>query len=638
MIRGTLTRNIQRPQRSLLGGQPITIIKITNTQIRWASEKKKKFKTPPAVEKVLTFFFPREADTNLDGKVDGQEAVDFIQKTTEKRLMSSWEQRYGGDGYRFPDYIEKWGRKPFYSVGVVFLGGSVFCSFMTNTMCWGALLPTAFYWGVGLRDIAQTKSTIRRNFPFIGNVRYILESFRPEIRQYFIESDHEEQPFSRNNRSIVYKRAKGISDSQAFGTRKDVYAPNYMWLQHSIFKTSHCDPKDSRTIVGVGDITYSASLLNISGMSYGALSNAAVKALNFGAKKGNFYHNTGEGGVSDWHKSAGADIVWNIGTGYFGCRDMETGKFSEEKFMETINNTPQIKMIEIKLSQGAKPGHGGLLPAEKVTEEIARIRGVKMGENCNSPPLHSTFNGPYELAAFASRLRELSGRPVGIKLCVGNRSEVATLVKALIDNPVDFITVDGGEGGTGAAPFEFSNRVGTPLEMGIILMDDLLRGAGIRDRIKIIGSGKIASAFGIIKTLVYGADFCNAARSMMFAMGCIQALKCDTNKCPTGIATQDPALISGLNYLDKGERVYNFQKSTVEAACHLIGALGLEGPGRVDRRHIVIPNREIGAGGCQNFAEVHPMVEHGCLLNGTGPKELQHIWDNCEKVTGFMKN
>lgn len=580
---------------------------------------------------LLTRLFPK-ADLDQDGKVDAQEALQFLQVQAENSMTHSWERRYGGQTHRVPDYIEKWGRRPFYITGSAFMVGSIGLSINAGALCWFAAVPTALFWFIGLKDIAQNHSTIRRNFPVIGNIRYILESIRPEIRQYFIESDHEEAPFSRANRSIVYSRSKGEGDTQSFGTRANLEDPTYMWFNHSLFKATDMDPAHTRTRVGVGDITYDAALLNISGMSYGALSSAAVKALNMGAKKGDFYHNTGEGGVSDWHKCGGADIAWNIGTGYFGCRDMATGGFSREIFSQTLKEAPQIRMIELKLSQGAKPGHGGLLPGAKVTPEIARVRGIPAGKDCHSPALHTAFSGPEEMADFIAELRELSQRPVGVKLCVGDRIETAAMIRALKDNPCDFITVDGGEGGTGAAPFEFSNRVGTPLSQGIVLVDDLLRGAGLRDRIKIIGSGKVASAFGLCRTLAYGADFCNAARSMMFALGCIQALKCNTNKCPVGVTTQDPVLIAGLNYLNKAERVFQFQKRTVEASCDLMGAMGLDCPSKMTREFLMMREGGGVSGSAKSFAQFHPIVPSGALLEGKADPDLQRLWDQSAQL------
>eukprot|EP00397_Hematodinium_sp_SG-2012_P014008 GEMP01014234.1.p1 GENE.GEMP01014234.1~~GEMP01014234.1.p1 ORF type:complete len:604 (+),score=130.47 GEMP01014234.1:202-2013(+) len=579
------------------------------------------------IQRVLTRVLPKRADVDSDGKITGKEAGIFVQGEMETRLSKAWERRYGGDSDRFPGFLEHWGRGPFFITGSGLAAATVFACASSGSIFMPLFIPTACYWALGIRDIAQRTSAIRHNFPVIGNMRSLFESIRPEIRQYFIEGDHDENPFSRANRSVVYKRAKNLSDTQSFGTRRSVYEDGYTWFNHSTFGVTKLDAADCRTLIGDGDITYNAALLNVSGMSFGALSNAAVTALNKGAKKGGFYHNTGEGGISDWHRSAGADVVWNVGTGYFGCRTID-GQFSREKFLQTLEEVPQTRMIELKLSQGAKPGHGGMLPGGKVTEEIARIRGIPAGEDCHSPPMHSAFKGPRGLADFITELRELSQRPVGVKVCVGNHLEIVALIRAIkeANAPLDFITVDGGEGGTGAAPFEFSNHVGTPLADGIVVVDDLLRGAGMRQRIKIIGSGKVASAYGLVRTLAYGADMTAAARSMLFAIGCIQALQCNTNTCPTGITTQDPALIRGLNVPVKGERVYNFQKNTVAAACDIMGAMGCESPQDVEREHLMIRigNHE---GKNKSFETICPTCPDGVLLEGRGPAELQELWD-----------
>jgi glutamate synthase domain-containing protein 2 len=391
---------------------------------------------------------------------------------------------------------------------------------------------------------------------------------RPEIRQYFVEADLEGTPFNRENRSLIYSRSKKMSDTMPLGTRRDVYEVGYEWVNHSIW--AEVVPKENERITFGGPDClqpYSGSILNISGMSYGALSENAIVALSTAAKLGGFYHNTGEGGISRFHREGGGDLVWNVGTGYFGCRT-EGGQFCERMFAENAC-TPQVKMVEIKLSQGAKPAHGGMLPKEKITPAIAEARGLVgrgLTEDCNSPARHSAFANPRELMLFVRKLRGLSGgKPVGFKLCVGRPKEFAALVRAMLETGVapDFITVDGGEGGTGAAPPEFSNHVGMPLMEGIWVVRSILEGAGLRDRVKIIASGRVVSGFSLVKALAMGADACNAARAMMFALGCIQALKCNTNKCPTGITTQDPELMQGLHVPSKALRVANFQMGTV---------------------------------------------------------------------------
>lgn len=485
---------------------------------------------------------------------------------------------------------------------------------------------TAYYWYQGLYDMRQHTHAIKRNFPVLGNFRYILEVLRPEIRQYFIEADREALPFSRADRSVVYQRAKGVPDSEAFGTKTDLYQNGFTWINHSMFPV-HIKEENRRIPIGQYNTLctqpYSAAILNVSGMSYGALSDNAILALNTGAQLGGFYHNTGEGGISEFHTRPGGDLVWNVGTGYFGCRGKD-GKFSPEQFAERATQ-PQVKMIELKLSQGAKPAHGGVLPKAKITPAIAHARGVGMDKDVNSPPRHSAFSNYYELIEFLMVLQELSGgKPVGFKLCVGRHSEFMCIVKAMLEVGFvpDFITVDGAEGGTGAAPPEFQNFVGMPLVDGLRFVDNALRGAGIRDQTKIICAGKIIHGYDIVEKLALGADLCNAARAMMFSLGCIQSLKCNTNQCPTGIATQDRELMRGLDVENKGVRVYNYQKATVEAAFELMGAMGIHHPDdlmpdmiscRKDQKHDTLDH-------------MYPTVPKGCLLDGTGPTRLQKSW------------
>lgn len=538
----------------------------------------------------------------------------------------SWNKRYGGMTNRaLPDFIEKWGRKPFFQFGVVAGLGSVTTSAILGGSWWLTVPMVGAYWLVGRSDIISAQA-VRRNFPVLGHFRYILESIRPEIRQYFIESDQEAAPFSRECRAVAYQRAKGLDPTQSFGTRRNILEVGYEWMEHSNLSPGSAATADEMR-VPIGERSqqpYTAALLNISAMSYGAISRNAVLALNSGAKIGGFYHNTGEGGVSPWHLEMGGDIVWNIGTGYFGCRTPE-GTFSEEHFLKTALH-PNIKMIEVKLSQGAKPGHGGLLPASKLTQELADIRGVPMGQDVHSPASHSAFSGPEGLVTFMARLRELSGKPVGFKMCVGSVQETVAMVKAMhrLQEWPDFITIDGGEGGTGAAPPVFSDRVGWPLEEALVLVDDLLTGAGLRDKVKIICAGKIVSSFAMVRALALGADACNTARGMMFALGCIQALKCNTNKCPTGIATQNPDLMEGLCVHSKKERVANYQRLTVRGAAELLAAGGFKSPRELRRRHI---KRRVSEVSISDLGEIHPEVPAGALLTGQGPKIYQHIWD-----------
>ncbi|HNP34073.1 MAG TPA: glutamate synthase-related protein, partial [Flavobacterium sp.] len=402
---------------------------------------------------------------------------------------------------------------------------------------------------MGLYDMFQSKHTIRRNFPLLGRMRYLLESIGPEMRQYFVETDLEGKPFNRLQRGLVYERSKKAIDSQPFGTQLNVYDEGYEWINHSIRAISFSNVNENpRVRIGSSQCEkpYDASLFNISAMSFGALSKNAILALNDGAKQGGFYHNTGEGGLSPYHLQGG-DVVWNIGTGYFSCRN-EDGTFNYDEFVKraTLNS---VKMIEIKFSQGAKPGHGGILPKEKVTDEIAAIRLVSKGHDIVSPPTHSAFTTPKELMDFVKLLRKGSGgKPIGMKICIGNKSEFLSICKAMVETKtyLDFITVDGGEGGTGAAPQEYSDHVGMPLREALAFVYDALNGFGIKDQIKIICSGKVITGFDIIKNLSIGADLCNSARGMMFALGCIQALECHANTCPTGVATQDPQLMKGL--------------------------------------------------------------------------------------------
>ncbi|AWL11531.1 Glutamate synthase (ferredoxin) [Saliniradius amylolyticus] len=454
---------------------------------------------------------------------------------------------------------------------------------------WLLLVPLATF-GLGLLDLLQKEHSIRRNFPFFGRGRWLMEGLRPFARQYFVESDMDGRPINRMFRSIVYQRAKGAMDSNPYGTKVDVYRAGYEWIAHSMDAKNIKDINTSPTVtIGGSDCQqpYEAALLNISGMSFGALSDHAVKALNKAARLGGFYHNTGEGSISDYHLEYGGDLVWQIGTGYFGCRD-QNGQFSPDAFAEKAAYD-SVRMIEIKLSQGAKPGHGGILPAGKNSEEIARIRLVEPHTDVISPSTHSAFSTPIEMMQFIQKLRELSkGKPVGIKLCIGRRSEFIALCKAMRETHIhpDFITVDGGEGGTGAAPLEYSNSVGMPLHDSIAFVEDCLIGFDLRDKIKIIASGKILTGFHLVRALALGADLCNSARGMMLALGCVHSLICNTNRCPTGITTQDRQLIAGLDVEDKAERVARYQKETVHSAVDITSSSGLKSPNKLKRYHL----------------------------------------------------
>ena len=429
---------------------------------------------------------------------------------------------------------------------------------------------------IGVYNIIQEKHAILRNFPVLGYFRYLFEMIAPEIQQYFIERSTDGKPFSRNQRSLVYQRAKNIDSNSPFGTQLNLNVDSYEGIKHSIFPAK-VNEELPRVLVGGKDCKqpYLASLLNISAMSFGSLSEHAVRALNIGAQKGQFYQNTGEGGLTDYHLEGGGDITWQIGTGYFGCRDA-AGNFSPEKFSEKAN-LPNVKMIEIKLSQGAKPGHGGVLPAAKNTLQIAKIRGVEPYTMILSPPSHSAFSDAKGLVHFIAQLRELSnGKPIGFKLCIGNTAEFESICHEMIAEDVypDFITIDGAEGGTGAAPLEFADGVGMPFEPALIFVNKTLVGLNIRDKIRVIGSGKIISGYSILHAIALGADMCNSARGFMFSLGCIQALRCHNNECPTGVATQNKMLMKGLVVTDKSERVYHFHKNTLHAANELLAAAG----------------------------------------------------------------
>jgi glutamate synthase domain-containing protein 2 len=468
---------------------------------------------------------------------------------------------------------------------------------------------------IGYIDIFQKKHTIKRNFPVLGNIRYLLEKMRPEIMQYFVETDTEGAPINRLFRTLIYERAKKVNDTTPFGTQMDVYRVGYEWMDHSIYAKNHVDFKNEpRILVGGKDCTkpYSASILNISAMSFGALSQNAVLAMNSGAKKGGFAHNTGEGGISPYHKQPGGDLIWQVGTGYFGCRKPD-GSFCPDTFQKnaTIDN---VKMIELKISQGAKPGHGGILPASKNTAEIAAIRHVEPHTDVLSPPGHTAFKDAEGLMHFIKQLRDLcGGKPVGFKLCVGKENEFEDICKAMITTGIkpDFITVDGGEGGTGAAPIEFSNSIGMPLRDGLSFVIDTLNGYDLKKDIKVIASGKIFSGFHMARVIALGADMCNSARAMMMATGCIQALECNKNTCPVGVATQNKSLMKGLNVKDKATRVANYHEETVKSFIELMAASGVCNPKELQRKHI---NRRVSAINILSYEDIFPSIEEGSLL------------------------
>ncbi|MEX1001021.1 MAG: FMN-binding glutamate synthase family protein [Crocinitomicaceae bacterium] len=469
----------------------------------------------------------------------------------------------------------------FISAGICALGYLVHWNWLYLFVLFGPLIL------IGFMDMFQNKHAIKKNFPVIGNLRYILEGISPEIQQYFVERRTDGAPINKNYRAMIYQRSKNIGATHPFGTEENVYEEGYEFITHSLYP-SETPKEEPRVMIGVGQCSqpYSASLYNISAMSFGSLSKNAVMALNQGAKMGNFFHNTGEGGVSPYHLQGG-DVCWQIGTGYFGCRTPEGG-FSEEVFKENATR-PEVKLIEVKLSQGAKPGHGGVLPGKKNTPEIAKIRGVEPGKTILSPPGHSAFQGPQGLLEFCDRLRELSGgKPVGFKLCIGKPQEFEDICLAMVKTGryPDFISIDGAEGGTGAAPLEFANYVGLPLYTGLVMADTLLKKHGVRDRIKVIASGKVFNGFGILKAISMGADLTQSARAMMLSIGCIHAQLCNTNTCPVGVATQNKSLMKGLNVEHKSVRAYNFHHNTLHAFIELMCATGACHPDELNTDNI----------------------------------------------------
>jgi glutamate synthase domain-containing protein 2 len=466
---------------------------------------------------------------------------------------------------------------------------------------------------VGVYDLLQSRHSLLRNYPILGHGRYLLEGIRPEIQQYFIESNTDGRPFDRDTRSAIYRRAKGIKDEQAFGTERDVNAPGYEWLLHTVAALDQ-PPEIPRVRIGGPDCTapYDMALLNVSGMSFGALSGAAISALNRGAHRGGFAHDTGEGGLTDHHLQGG-DVVWELGTGYFGARTGDGG-FDAERFAATAAN-PAVKCVELKLSQGAKPGIGGVLPGAKVTAEIAAARSVPVGQACVSPPGHRVFTTPRELVRFIAQMRELAGgKPTGFKLCVGLRHEFLAICKAMVQEQItpDFIVVDGSEGGTGAAPAVYADHVGTPLTEGLMIVHNALVGCGLRDRVRVGAGGKVATGSDLVKRLAQGADYTNAARAMMMAVGCIQSQRCHTNQCPVGVATQDPLRGRALDVVDKAERVYRYQRATVAEAQRLIASMGLPGPEAVGPHHLM---RRVDYTVSRSYGDLYTWLGPGQLLD-----------------------
>lgn len=484
------------------------------------------------------------------------------------------------------------------------------------------LSPLVLLW---LYDLVQKKHTILRNFPVLGHIRYFFEFLRPEIQQYFIATEESELPFNRETRSLIYQRAKNARDTIPFGTSRDITSVGYTWALHSIVP-KHASEVETRLVVGGSDCTkpYSASRLNISGMSFGALSPNAIRAMNKGALIGGFAQNTGEGGLSPYHLQGG-DLIFQIGTAYFGCRD-QYGHFDEAEFQVEATRE-EVKMIEIKLSQGAKPSHGGILPAAKLTKEIAIVRKVSMGKDVLSPIAHSAFDTPVGLLHFVKRLRHLSGgKPVGFKLCIGRKDEFLAICKAMLKTNIlpDFITVDGAEGGTGAAPVEYSNYIGTPLEAGLVFVHNALVGIGVRDNIRIICSGKVTNGFDMLFNIALGADMCSAARAMMMATGCVQSKQCNANTCPTGVATQDKRLQYGLVVEEKKHQVANYHRNTIRSFLEMVGALGLNNPSDLHPHHIM---RRIATDSVKHFDEIYEYLQPGQLLGHDIPESYKVEWD-----------
>ncbi len=523
--------------------------------------------------------------------------------------------------------------KRYAALWLAIIGSVVFGLLIPEGWIFAALFFVAMVLtGVGIWDIVQPRHSLRRNYPILANIRFGLEQIRPEIRQYFLESDLDGAPFNRSKRAIAYQRAKSALDKRPFGTLKNVYLDDFEWLNHSLAPLPSAN-SDFRVIVGGPQCRtpYAISLFNISAMSFGSLSANAIRALNKGAKLGGFAHDTGEGGLSRYHREFGGDIVWEIGSGYFGCRNAD-GTFSAELFTD-LARLDQVKMVEIKLSQGAKPGHGGVLPGAKVSPEIAAARGVPVGVDCVSPAAHSAFSTPVELMRFVGHLRELcGGKPVGFKLCIGHPWEFMAICKAMLETGIlpDFIVIDGTEGGTGAAPLEFVDHVGTPLREGLVFAHNCLVGAGLRDKIRIGAAGRIVTAFDMARVLALGADWCNAARGFMFAIGCIQSQSCHTDRCPTGVATQDALRQRAIVVPDKAERVRRFHDSTLAALGELVGAAGLTHPGDLRPTHIL---KRLSPLEVRTFAEVYPFLAPGTLVTGTADPLYIRYWEMADAAS-----
>jgi glutamate synthase domain-containing protein 2 len=510
-------------------------------------------------------------------------------------------------------------------VATLVLGVTAWLSAEPSLLHWLLLCGAGYLAALGTYDVTQDRHSILRNYPIIAHLRFLFEEIRPEMRQYFFENEKDGTPFARDQRAVVYQRAKMQLDKRPFGTQLEVYDDAFEWMHHSIAAREPAK-EPFRIVIGGPDCKrpYASSVLNISAMSFGSLSANAILALNKGAKLGGFAHDTGEGGFSPYHREHGGDIVWELGSGYFGARNAD-GSFCPERFAEAARSE-QIKMVEIKLSQGAKPGHGGVLPAAKVTAEIASIRGVPQGVDCISPPYHPAFSTPLELMAFVARLRELSGgKPTGFKLCIGHPWEMLAIIKAMLQTGItpDFIVIDGKEGGTGAAPLEFMDHIGMPMRDGLSFAHNALVGAGLRQRVRLAASGKVVTAFDIARAMALGADWCNAARGFMFALGCIQAQSCHTDKCPTGVATQDPGRQRALVVGDKAVRVAQFHAATLKALAELVAAAGLSHPGELKPYHIF---QRLSPNASASYAELYPALKPGELIDGTEDNRFAEAW------------
>ncbi len=516
-------------------------------------------------------------------------------------------------------------RQGFYIVSIVLFVAVALWAIVWPPVLWSLLILVPLFL-LGVYDATHGVHNVLRNYPVIGHIRYLAEFIRPEIQQYFVASNLSGRPYPRETREVIHARAHGGDGIQPFGTQHDLLSSGIEFAMHSL------SPKEpaqdvARVVVGPDcSQPYNASRLNVSAMSYGALSRNAVIAMNRGAALGGFYQDTGEGGLTPHHLEGGGDIVWEIGTGYFGCRTAD-GNFDPEQFGDKASHD-HVKMVEIKVSQGAKPSHGGVLPAPKISEEISRIRGVPMGQDCISPPAHTAYSNPCEMMEFVAQLRELSGgKPAGFKLCIGRRSEFLSIVKGMLKTGItpDFIVVDGSEGGTGAAPLEFSNSLGLPINEGLSFVHTSLVGAGLRDKIRIGASGKVATGFDMVVKMALGADTCNVARPFMFTVGCIQALRCHTNRCPTGVATQDPERYKAIDIDKKRYTVARYHEKTIESFLALLGAMGIEQPGDLTPGHIFLRGNDSTA---RSYAEIYPWLEPEAMLGGALPQPFDRYWSN----------